>query len=97
METTKIEKQFDAVKMMREIKDKISSETQNMTFEELKAYIKQKLADNKTILVDSNKYDNGTAAKIALGIWPARQSTIGRTEFYLASVLAEVTLLNSRI
>ena len=33
---------------MRDIRDKISSETQNMTFEELKAYIKQKLADNQT-------------------------------------------------
>ena len=51
METTKKEKQFDAVKMMREIRDKISAETQNMTFEELKAYIKKKLADNKTKLV----------------------------------------------
>ncbi len=44
-------KQFDAVKMMRDIRDKISSETQNMTFEELKAYIKQQLADSKTKLV----------------------------------------------
>jgi hypothetical protein len=51
METIKKEKQFDAVKMMREIRDKISAETQNMTFEELKTYIKQKLADNKTKLV----------------------------------------------
>ncbi len=48
METTKKEKQFDAVRMMRDTRDKISSETQNMTFDELKAYIKQKLADNKT-------------------------------------------------
>jgi hypothetical protein len=31
---TKKEKSFDAVKMMREIRDKISSETQNMSFEE---------------------------------------------------------------
>jgi len=51
MEPTKKEKQIDAVKMMREIRDKISSETQDMNFEELKAYIKQKLADNKTKLV----------------------------------------------
>lgn len=51
METSKKEKQFDAVKMMREIRDVISNETQNMTFEELKAYIKQKLADNNTKLV----------------------------------------------
>jgi hypothetical protein len=51
METTKKEKTFDSVKMMREIRDKISSETQNMTFEELKDYVKQKLSENKTKLV----------------------------------------------
>lgn len=51
METIKKEKQFDSVKMMREIRDKISSETQNMTFEELKAYINQQLADNKSKLI----------------------------------------------
>lgn len=51
MEPTKEKKQYDSVKMMREIRDKISSETQNMTFEELKAYIKQQLADSKTKLV----------------------------------------------
>ena len=47
----KKEKSFDAVKMMRDIRDKIGSETQNMTFEELKAYIKTKLAESKTKLV----------------------------------------------
>jgi len=51
LKTNKTEKQFDAVKMMREIRDKISSETQNMTFDELKAYIRQRLADNNTKLV----------------------------------------------
>ena len=51
METTKKEKTFDAVKMMRDIRDEISIETQNMDFEELKAYIKSKLADGKTKLV----------------------------------------------
>jgi hypothetical protein len=55
METTKKEKPFDAVKMMREIRDKISSETQNMTFDELKAYIKKNLADDKTKLVGQQK------------------------------------------
>lgn len=39
METNKKDKTFDSVKMMREIRDKISSETSNMTFEELKKYI----------------------------------------------------------
>ena len=48
METTKkIEKKFDAVKMMREIRDKVSSETQNMCFEELKAYLKNQIAVSK--------------------------------------------------
>uniref|UniRef100_UPI004048E454 hypothetical protein n=1 Tax=Algoriphagus sp. TaxID=1872435 RepID=UPI004048E454 len=51
METTKKEKQFDAVTMMREIRDKISSEKQHMTFDELKAYIKKKLDENKTKLI----------------------------------------------
>ena len=51
METNKNEKKFDAVKMMRDIRNKISSETQNMTFDELKAYIKQQLAESKTKIV----------------------------------------------
>jgi len=51
MKTNKREKQFDAVKMMREIRDKISAETQNMTFDELKAYIEQRLKDNESKLI----------------------------------------------
>jgi len=51
METTKKEKTFDAVKMRREIRNKISAETQNMTFDELNAYIKKQLIDNKAKLV----------------------------------------------
>lgn len=50
METTKKEKAFDAVKMMREIREKISSETRDMTFEQLEAYIKSKLAQSNTKL-----------------------------------------------
>lgn len=45
MKKNKKEKAFDAVKMMREIRDKISIETQDMTFEQFKAYIKAKLAE----------------------------------------------------
>jgi hypothetical protein len=37
METTKKEKQFHAVKITQDIRDKIILETQNMTFDELKA------------------------------------------------------------
>ena len=51
MEKNKKEKKFDAVKMMREIRDKISIETQNMTFEELKAYIDNKLKESRAKLV----------------------------------------------
>ncbi len=47
MKTIKAKKKFDAVKMMRDIRDKISSETQNMTFEELKEYIKSKIEESK--------------------------------------------------
>jgi len=51
MKTNKKIKPFDAVKMMRDIRNKISSDTQNMTFEELKEYIRKKLDDGKTNLV----------------------------------------------
>lgn len=47
METIKEEKTFDAVKMMRDIRDKVSSETQNMTFAELKEYIETKIKESK--------------------------------------------------
>ena len=47
METIKKEKTFDAVKMMRETREKISSETQNMTFAELKEYIKIQIKESK--------------------------------------------------
>ena len=40
---SKKKKKFDAVRMMREIRDKISSETVNMTLDELKKHIKTRL------------------------------------------------------
>jgi len=43
---TKKEKVFDAVKMMREIRDKISAETQNMTFEEFKKYLESRIKES---------------------------------------------------
>jgi len=42
MKTTK-EKTFDAVKMQREIRKKIGSETENMSYEELMKYIEQRI------------------------------------------------------
>ncbi len=56
MKTTKKEKTFDAVKMMREIRTKISEETQNMSFEQLKEYIKFKLAQKNAKLVGKKEH-----------------------------------------
>ncbi len=47
METIKKEKEFDAVKMMRDSRDKISQETQNMTFAQLKEYIQNRVKEYK--------------------------------------------------
>ena len=46
METKDKSKTFDAVKMMRDIRDKISEETQNMTLEQLKKYIADRLKNS---------------------------------------------------
>ncbi len=43
MKTTKKEtKDFDAVKFMRESRDRISKETEGMTFEQLKKYFEKR-------------------------------------------------------
>ena len=39
------EKQFDAVQMMRSIRDRISEEIKGMTFEQEQAYIREGLRD----------------------------------------------------
>ena len=41
METIKTDKTFDAVKTMREIRNKISTETDGMSLAELKKYIQK--------------------------------------------------------
>lgn len=46
-ETIRSEGGFDTVKMMCEIRNKIGSETQDMTFEELKDYIQSQLKKSK--------------------------------------------------
>jgi hypothetical protein len=47
MATKKKNKTFDAVEMMREIREKISAETQNMSFDELKRYIEMHIQKDK--------------------------------------------------
>ena len=46
--TKKIEKKFDAIKTMREIRDKISIEIMNMTYEQERAYLDKLLAEGQT-------------------------------------------------
>ncbi|CAN5374242.1 hypothetical protein BH20ACI2_BH20ACI2_13840 [soil metagenome] len=45
---TKAKKTFDAVKMMREIRDQLSREIMNMSHGEEKAYLKKLLAKKPT-------------------------------------------------
>lgn len=51
METKNKEKLFDAVKLMRDARDKISEETQNMTLEQLRKYIAEKLKNSDLKMV----------------------------------------------
>jgi hypothetical protein len=46
METKKKIKTFDAVKTMRDARDRISEETQNMTLKQLKKYIADRLKNS---------------------------------------------------
>lgn len=46
MKNNKKPKSFDAVKMMREIRNKIGAETVNMSYEELKEYIEMHLKNS---------------------------------------------------
>lgn len=43
MQTINKNKTFDAVKMMRDIRDKVNNETQNMSLADLKLYIQKVL------------------------------------------------------
>lgn len=45
-----VKKEFDAVKMMREIREKINSETKGMTFEQLRNYIDSKLVSKPKLI-----------------------------------------------
>ena len=46
MKTKQKEKSFDAVKMMRDARNKITAETQNMKLEDLKKYIDNQLKNS---------------------------------------------------
>jgi hypothetical protein len=44
----KNKKSFDAVQMMRQIRDRLSAQCQEMTFEEQKQYIRERLSGKPT-------------------------------------------------
>jgi len=44
----KREKPFDAVRMMRQIRDRLSEQCKEMTFEEQKQYIRERLSGKPT-------------------------------------------------
>ena len=46
METSIEKKEQSTIDQLREIRDKMSTETQNMTFEELKKYVEYQLQDS---------------------------------------------------
>jgi len=48
LKSKKTEKDFDAVKTMREIRDALSKEIMNMTFEGEKMYLKKLLSSSQT-------------------------------------------------
>jgi len=51
MKTTIKEKKIDAVKIMRNIRNKISEETQEMSYKELREYIDNRLKAKKLNLI----------------------------------------------
>ena len=52
----KREKDFDAVRVMREIRDNISKETMNMNVEELKEYMYERLKKDQVLTDKKNVY-----------------------------------------
>ena len=57
---TKREKPFDAVQLMRQIRDKLSEQMKDMRFEEQKCYMKERLATGKP--TQASPSESGTQA-----------------------------------
>jgi hypothetical protein len=53
----KTEKEFDAVKVMREIRDEISREIQGMSFEQEKEYIEKHLRSRRKPRTSKRRFD----------------------------------------
>lgn len=81
-----IEKQFDAVKFMRQQRDKMSEKLSTMTKTEITEYLKRRKDDNKaqcitTCIIDKRYYCIGTIPE------PFRPKTLpSRVEKYIGSL-----------
>ena len=53
---TKKDKDFDTVKMMREIRDKINNETMDMSVVELKKYMSERSINNQVVKDKKSDY-----------------------------------------
>ncbi len=62
-------KQFDAVQMMRSIRDELSKQISGMTFEEEQAYIRQRLREEATgDISDAGEEDSVQMGRSAEGL-----------------------------
>ena len=62
----KVEKKFDAVQMMRSIRDRISGEIDGMSFQEQQTYIRKRLRDaSKTRVVSCGNEGFPTPSRLA--------------------------------
>ena len=61
------EKQFDAVRMMRSIRDRISKEISGMSFEEEQAYIQERLQDESIARLCTGRETTSETAKATEG------------------------------
>ena len=60
MKTKNIQTEKSTIETLREIRDKVSSETQNMTFEQLQKYIQEKLKDTLHPTANWQQQENST-------------------------------------
>ena len=63
----KIDKQFDAVRMMRSIRDRIGKEISGMSFEEEQAYIQERLRNSSIARFCTGSEATPQAAKVTEG------------------------------
>jgi hypothetical protein len=75
----KSEKSFDAVLMMRQIRDKLSAQCKEMTFEEQKRYIRERLSGKPT---KEKPVTNNATPQRRAGLKTALEATGHSTGFF---------------